>query len=74
MAILATLASSSSLIRRSIAQIISVIASIEIPRGEWTDLLTNLCQNSLNEALNIKMASLTTLGFICEEIEPEDLN
>lgn len=76
MAILATLASPSNIIRRSIAQIISAIASIEIPRGEWNDLLPMLCRNSMDTELNkdMKSASLTTLGFICEEIEPRDLS
>jgi len=37
-------------------------------------LIPNLCQNSTSEDINIKLASLTTLGYICEELYPEDLN
>jgi importin subunit beta-1 len=32
-----------------------------------------LCNNSTNDDINIKLASLTTLGYICEELYPEDL-
>lgn len=52
---------------------IAAIASLEIPRGEWLDLLPNLSQNAEHEDFNIRMSSLTTLGYICEEIEPNVL-
>lgn len=74
MAILATLASPKALVRNQIANILASIASIEIPRKEWDDLIPNLCNNSTNDDINIKLASLTTLGYICEELFPEDLN
>jgi len=45
-AILATLASPKPLVRGQIANILSVIAKIEIPREEWNDLVPNLCNNS----------------------------
>ena len=73
MAILATLASTKVLVRNQIANILASIASIEIPRKEWDDLIPNLCNNSTNEDINIRLASLTTLGYICEELYPEDL-
>ena len=73
-AILATLASPSSVVRGQVASVISAIASIEIPRGEWPDLISNLCVNAENTQYNIRLASLTTLGYICEEIYPECLN
>ena len=73
MAILATLASTKVLVRNQIANILAAIASIEIPRKEWDDLIPNLCNNSTNEDINIRLASLTTLGYICEELYPEDL-
>ena len=73
MAILATLASPHSQVRNQIANILSAIASIEIPRKEWEDLIPNLCTNSTSEQMNIRLASLTTLGYICEELDPEDL-
>ena len=55
------------------ASLIAAMASLEIPRREWDDLLPNLSQNAEHEDFNIRMSSLTTLGYICEEIEPEAL-
>ena len=52
----------------------AAIASIEIPRKEWDDLIPNLCTNSKSADTNIKLASLTTLGYICEELNTTDLN
>jgi hypothetical protein len=46
---MATLASNSALVRSTIASLISSIAEIEIPRGEWSDLIASLCTNSSNE-------------------------
>jgi len=74
MAVLATLASPKTLVRNQIANILASIASIEIPRKEWDELIPNLCENSTSDDINIKLASLTTLGYICEELYPEDLN
>ena len=73
-AILATLASKQSLVRRQIAQILAAIATIEIPRKEWDELIPSLCNNSSSDVLNIRLASLTTLGYICDELYPEDIN
>jgi len=74
MAILASLASPKHLVRSQVANVISSIASIEIPRQEWDDLIPNLCSNSSSDDKNIKNASLTTLGYICEELQTEDLS
>lgn len=73
-AILATLASQNNLVRMSVANLISAIASIEIPRNEWDGLLPSLTLNAENQDLNIRLTSLTTLGFICEELQPEHVN
>ena len=67
-AILSSLASQSSLVRSQIASLTAAIAAIEIPRGEWTELIANLCQNAGHQEHHIKLASLQTLGFICEEL------
>lgn len=71
---LANLASPSSVVRKQVASAIAVIASIEIPRKEWLDLIPNLCDNSVHPEIDIRSAALETLGFICEELMPEDLN
>ena len=72
-AVIATLASNSKLVRGQIASLIAAIAVIEIPRGQWTDLISNLCNNASNENLQVRLSSLQTLGYICEELQPQDL-
>lgn len=57
--ILANLASPSALVRSQIANLIAAIASIEIPRNEWLDLVPKLCQGAQGEnSSDIKAASL----------------
>ena len=72
-AITAMLASPQALVRSQVANVVAAIASIEVPRNEWPDLLPNLCVNAEHTEYNIRLASLTTLGYICEEIEPDNI-
>ena len=74
MAILATLASPEVKVRRQVAQILASIATIEIPRNEWDELIPSLSTNAESTDLNIKLSSLTTLGYICDELQPNDFN
>jgi importin subunit beta-1 len=59
---------------------VAAIASIEIPNKEWADLLPMLCNNAQHDDFNVKLSSLTTLGYICEELQlidgfnPNDLD
>ncbi|KAL8366918.1 hypothetical protein RB599_011193 [Gaeumannomyces hyphopodioides] len=53
------------------AQVISSIAGIELPRGQWTDLMNVLVSNVSDGQPHQKQASLTTIGFICESQDPE---
>lgn len=69
-AIIAQLASPASQVRTQVANVVAAIATIEIPRKEWEELLPNLCQNAEHTDYNIRLASLTTLGYICEELDP----
>jgi len=75
-AILANLSSPKALVRSQIANVLAAIASIEIPRKEWDNLIPVLCENSLSKENNkdIKTTSLTTLGYICEELSTDDLS
>jgi importin subunit beta-1 len=73
-AVLRNLASQSKPIRSQIASLVSAIAAIEVPRGEWLELIPMLCTNANHTDSQVKLASLQTLGFICEELEPMDLN
>lgn len=61
-------------VMRSTANVIAEIAAIEISRGEWLDIINLLAQNSMHSDLNIKRASITTLGYICEEIKSVSCN
>ncbi|MQM20344.1 hypothetical protein Taro_053361 [Colocasia esculenta] len=73
--LLRTLPSSVPDARQTASQVIAKIASIEIPRKEWPDLigrlLSNMRQNTASGPL--KQATLATLGYVCEEISPKDL-
>ena len=44
-----------------------------MPRKEWADLIPSLCTNAKNTELNIRLASLTTLGYICDELDTKDI-
>ncbi|CAA6656896.1 unnamed protein product [Spirodela intermedia] len=70
-----TLPSSVPEARHTSSQVIAKIASIELPRKEWPDLverlLSNMTQHSSSAAL--KQATMATLGYVCEEISPDDL-
>lgn len=63
---------SSSLAANSAAQLVATIAAIELPRNEWPELMPTLVSNVGSGTEKTKMASLTTLGFICES-EDADL-
>lgn len=62
------LATQSTIVKSQIASLIATIAQIDIPRGEWTELITILCTNSSHEDKQIKLTSLMTIGYICEEL------
>lgn len=44
-----------------------------MPKGEWQDLIPNLCTNASNQSKEIQLASLQTISYVCEELEPEVL-
>jgi importin subunit beta-1 len=56
-----------------VANAVAVIASIEIPRREWLELIPNLCTNARHENPDYRNSSLQTLGYLCDELAPEDL-
>ncbi|XAR68780.1 hypothetical protein NMG60_11000145 [Bertholletia excelsa] len=73
--LLNTLGSSAPEARHTAAQVIAKIASIEIPRKEWPELIGLLLVNMTQQdrpAL-LKQATLETLGYVCEEISHQDL-
>ncbi|KAH6959126.1 hypothetical protein HG530_009615 [Fusarium avenaceum] len=68
---LQTLSSSNTQAGTAAAQVISSIAAIELPRGQWNDLLPFLVKNVSEGADHQKQSSLTTIGYICESQDPE---
>jgi importin subunit beta-1 len=67
-------ASNNSEARRAAAQSITQIGLIELPLGQWPDLIALLLNNMTQRAPDqIREATLETLGFICEAINPEVL-
>ncbi|KAF2843745.1 importin beta-1 subunit [Patellaria atrata CBS 101060] len=69
---LKNLSSSSTLLGQSTAQFIASIAAIELPRNLWPELLPTLVEHVGTGSDNLKQASLTTIGYICES-EDADL-
>ncbi|KAJ4970934.1 hypothetical protein NE237_004033 [Protea cynaroides] len=73
--LLRTLGSSVSEARHTSSQVIAKIASIEIPRKEWPELIAALLNNMTQQdrPATLKQATLETLGYVCEEISDQDL-
>lgn len=56
------------------AQVVAAIAAVELPHGHWADLIEVLLQAINNpQNVNLKVAALQAIGFICEAIKPEVL-
>ncbi|KAL8206069.1 hypothetical protein R6Q57_009620 [Mikania cordata] len=68
--LLNTLGSSVSEAGHTAAQVIAKIASIEIPRKEWPELIASLLANMTQQdkPSSLKQATLEALGYVCEEI------
>ncbi|XVE62075.1 hypothetical protein DITRI_Ditri06bG0090100 [Diplodiscus trichospermus] len=73
--LLRTIGSSVPEARHTSAQVIAKIASIEIPRKKWPELIRSLLDNMTQQdrPAALKQATLETLGYVCEEISHEDL-
>lgn len=63
-----TINSSNKETRRVSAQVLSRIATIELEKNSWGEVLDELVQNVLKPKSEFGMeSSLLTLGYICEE-------
>lgn len=57
----------------SAAQLVAAIADIELPRSEWPELIPIIIENTKTEKpVNVKKASLLTIGYICESADPNN--
>jgi len=65
--------------RHAASQAIAKLAAIELPHGEWPELIATLLANMAADsapggvASILKQATLETLGYVCEEVPPEVL-
>ena len=60
--------------RHTAAQAIARIGGIEVPAGEWPLLIHGLLNLWGAESLGLKHTSLEALGYLCEELGPDDVN
>lgn len=66
--VLGNMISDDERIRRAAANVVSSICSVELPRGEWTNIITVLGNNMKHDENRIRGVSILTLGFICEKL------
>ena len=67
---LQTLRSQDSRAGQSAGQFIASIATIEVPRNQWPELMPALVENVGTGSDSLKQASLVTIGFICDTEDP----
>ncbi|KAH7426527.1 hypothetical protein KP509_10G004800 [Ceratopteris richardii] len=71
-ALLATLSSSVIDARHTSSQVIAKVSAIELPQGQWPELIPSLLGNmggtAVENASHLKQATLETLGYVCEEV------
>lgn len=72
--VISCLGSEAKDIRRGAATSVAAIAKIDLPRGEWPNLINTLVNASQYNNINFKIASILTAGYICQEIEPSLLS
>jgi importin subunit beta-1 len=67
--VLSTLASQYKEVRAGAAMVIAGICKVDLPLNEkWPSLISSLCQNVYNENINISLAAIESLGYVCEEL------
>lgn len=73
MRILSTLASKERNVRKTVASTIAGICKIELPQGKWPEIVSTLVNTSNHENMDVRLSSLETLGFICEELNSKTI-
>ncbi|GAA95894.1 uncharacterized protein L969DRAFT_95388 [Mixia osmundae IAM 14324] len=71
---LQTLASEDPVARNVAGQVVAAVAAIELPIGQWNDLIETMLQY-VGHADNpgLRQATLQAIGYTCETIKPEVL-
>ncbi|EIN05909.1 ARM repeat-containing protein [Punctularia strigosozonata HHB-11173 SS5] len=56
------------------AQFVAAIAAVELPHGQWPELI-DILLGFVNDAtnVNLRIATLEAIGFVCEQVKPEIL-
>ncbi|CAG8433275.1 4156_t:CDS:10 [Diversispora eburnea] len=71
--VLMTLDAADQRVTTTAAQVICAISAIELPVGQWTDLMKHLLENiTTTDKDSLKISTLITIGFVCEAI-PSDI-
>ena len=68
------LANTDPIVIKAAATCVAAIAVIELPNNELPNFIQSLTENANVPDLSVRLASLQTLGFICEDIDPASLN
>lgn len=63
-------------VRHTAAQILAAYGAIDVPRKEWANLLPTLFHNISSAEVHegCKIASLEALGYMCDTMEPENVD
>jgi hypothetical protein len=48
---------------------LAIIATVELPLGQWDDFLVMMASNATNESYNFRLAAVQTLGQTMEFID-----
>lgn len=69
MLVLSSLASGLREIRSVASSVIASICKVDQPIIQhWPDLIPSLTQNAFNQNMNLRLAAIETLGYVCEEV------
>ncbi|EJD04944.1 ARM repeat-containing protein [Fomitiporia mediterranea MF3/22] len=72
---LMTLSSSSTKAGGVAAQVVAAVAAVELSNNQWPEVIEILLRFMDNtENTNLRIATLQTIGYICESIKPEILS
>ncbi|KAF7725991.1 karyopherin beta [Apophysomyces ossiformis] len=69
--VLVSLASPRKMAGNIAGQVVAAIAEIELPLGQWPDLIQVLLENvTASDNTNLKQSTLQAIGYVCEATDP----
>ena len=60
-------------VRMTVARVIAKMAVIELPHGEWPDIISILLKNIQSPDSGVRASTLKTMGYMCEELPADTL-